>query len=68
MHRTLLNAYTTFSWVLLLGCVVGWPLSQLSFAKHEPATILALSWGAMVVAALGNLATVYVFREVKGGE
>jgi hypothetical protein len=42
---------------LLLGCLIGWPVSQLTWARHEPPTVLALSWAAMILAAVGILAT-----------
>jgi len=32
----------------LWGCIIGWPVSQLTVAKHEPTFTLALSWAAMV--------------------
>jgi hypothetical protein len=48
------------AWVLLVGSVVGWPLSQLTFAKHEPPTVLGLSWLALFLNAVNILMTVGV--------
>ncbi len=43
---------------MLLGAsVIGWPLSQFTFAKEEPPTILALSWLALILTALNVLLT-----------
>lgn len=38
-------------WVLLVS-LVGWPLSQLTLARHEPPFVLALSWLALIFTAL----------------
>lgn len=46
--------------VLLVGSVVGWPLSALTFARHEPPTVLGLSWLALFLNAVNILMTVGV--------
>lgn len=43
------------SWVILLVCVVGWPVSTV--LVHEPPVILGLSWIAIALTAVGNLMT-----------
>lgn len=46
-----------FAWALLIASVIGWPLSALTFAKEEPQTVLALSWIAIIIAAINTLIT-----------
>lgn len=43
--------------VLLIGSLVGWPLSALTLAAGEPPFILGLSWLALTLTALDILAT-----------
>lgn len=45
------------AWVLLLGSLVGWPLSVLTFASGEPPTVLGLSWLAITITALDVVST-----------
>lgn len=45
------------AWVLLIGAVIGWPLSQLTVAKDEPTFTLALSWLAIILTSLDLLST-----------
>lgn len=45
------------SWVLLIGSILGWPLSALTFARHEPQFILGLSWLAITLTAADLLST-----------
>ena len=45
------------AWVLLIGSLIGWPLSMLTFAKDEPPAVLALSWLAIVITAADLLST-----------
>lgn len=45
------------AWVLLVGSLIGWPLSMLTFAKNEPPFVLSLSWGAIALTALDILST-----------
>lgn len=45
------------SWVLLVGSIIGWPLSQLTIARHEPPFILGLSWLAIILTAADLLST-----------
>lgn len=51
------------AWCLLVGSVLGWPLSALTFARGEPATVLGLSWLAIAITALDVLLTSDVRRE-----
>jgi hypothetical protein len=50
------------AWVLLVGSLVGWPLSALTVARHEPQFVLGLSWLAITLTALDILMTADVHR------
>lgn len=52
---------------MLVGSVVGWPLSALTFAHGDPMTILALSWLAITITAYDVLTTADV-RAVQDGD
>lgn len=52
-----------FAWVLLVGSLIGWPLSALTVAKGEPPFILGLSWLAITLTALDFLKTSRVHRD-----
>lgn len=45
------------AWVLLVGSIVGWPLSALTLASGEPQFILGLSWLAIFFTAWDILQT-----------
>lgn len=45
------------AWTLLIGAVIGWPLTMLTVAKGEPPFTLALSWLAIILTALDILST-----------
>lgn len=51
------NAQVKFALGLLVMSVLGWPLSALTFARHEPATVLGLSWMAITITAVDVLFT-----------
>jgi hypothetical protein len=44
-----------FAWTLLVGSIVGWPLSLLWWAKDEPPFVLSLSWLALTISAFDYL-------------
>lgn len=48
---------------LLVGALIGWPLSALWWAKDEPPFVLGLSWLAIVLTALDFLKTARVHRD-----
>lgn len=52
------------AWVLLIGSLIGWPLSQLTVAANEPPFVLGLSWFAIVLGAWNTIVTTQVNREV----
>jgi uncharacterized membrane protein YfcA len=53
------------AWVLLVGSLVGWPLSALTWAKDEPQFILGLSWLAITLTALDLLKTSRAHRDAE---
>lgn len=56
------------AWVLLVGSIIGWPLSALTWARNEPQFILGLSWLAITLTAMDLLKTSRVHRDVDGEE
>lgn len=56
------------AWVLLVGSVVGWPLSAFTFARGEPPVVLGLSWLAITLTAADLLSTQQVKRDQKEDE
>lgn len=59
---------TVIAWVLLVGSVIGWPLSQLTVAKDEPRFTLGLSWLALIMTCADLLSTSQVHEEQGKGE
>lgn len=52
-----------FAWTLLVGGIIGWPISQLTIARDEPPFILGLSWLAIILTAMDLLKTSRVHRD-----
>lgn len=59
MHRIEVGA----AWALLVGSLIGWPLSLIWWAKNEPPFVLSLSWLALVLTAMDLLKTSRVHRD-----
>ncbi len=57
------RARTIGAWVLLVGALVGWPVSMLTVAKDEPPFVLALSWLAIVLTCVDLLTTSQIHQE-----
>jgi uncharacterized membrane protein YfcA len=57
------RAEVALAWVLLVGSLLGWPLSALTVARDEPPFILGLSWLAITLTALDFLKTSRVHRD-----
>jgi hypothetical protein len=57
------RAEVALAWVLLVGSLIGWPLSALTFARDEPQAVLGLSWLAITLTALDLLKTSRVHRD-----
>jgi hypothetical protein len=62
------RAQVILAWVLLIGSLIGWPVSQLTVASTEPPFILGLSWFAIVLGAWNTIVTTAVNRTVTPGD
>ena len=51
------------AWILLVGSLLGWPLSAVWWAKDEPPFVLGLSWLAITLTALDLLKTSRVHKD-----
>ncbi len=54
---------TLLAWILLLGSIIGWPVSALTWAREEPQFILGLSWLAIILTAADLLSTSQVYEK-----
>jgi uncharacterized membrane protein YfcA len=57
------RAEVGLAWALLVGSLIGWPLSALTVASDEPPFILGLSWLAITLTALDLLKTSRVHQD-----
>jgi hypothetical protein len=57
------RARTVGAWVLLIGSLIGWPLSQLTIARDEPPFVLGLSWLAIILTSTDLLTSSQVHEE-----
>lgn len=64
LHR----AEVALAWVLLVGSLIGWPVSALWLAKDEPPFVLGLSWLAIALTAADLLKTSRVHRDQDNAE
>ena len=51
------KARVIFAWVLLIGSLIAWPVTQATVARDEPPFTLALSWFAITLTAFDVLST-----------
>ncbi len=58
--------YVALGWVLLAVSLVGWPVTQFTVARDEPPVVLALSWLAIILTALGIIVSAYVKQDQDG--
>ncbi len=63
--RLIGRARTVAAWVLLIGSLVGWPVSMLTVAADEPPFVLSLSWMAIVIEAASLLTSSQIHEEQK---
>jgi uncharacterized membrane protein YfcA len=56
------------AWVLLVGSIIGWPVTALTVAREEPQFVLGLSWLAIILTAVDILSTTDVRRTQGDGE
>jgi hypothetical protein len=61
LHR----AEVGLAWVLLIGSLIGWPLSALTWARDEPPFILGLSWMAITLTAMDLLKSSRAHRDAE---
>jgi ribose/xylose/arabinose/galactoside ABC-type transport system permease subunit len=54
------RARTITAWVLLVGSLIGWPVSMLTVARGEPPFVLSLSWLAIVIESASLLTSAQV--------
>ena len=59
MHRF----EVALAWTLLVGSLIGWPLSAIWLAPDEPKFVLGLSWLAITLTAADLLKTSRVHRD-----
>lgn len=64
MKRDYRRARVIVAWCLLIGAVVGWPLSMVTWARDEPPFVLALSWLAIVLQSAELLTSSQVHEEM----
>jgi uncharacterized membrane protein YfcA len=57
------RARTVLAWVLLIGSLIGWPVSALTWARDEPQFVLGLSWLAITLTAMDLLTSSQVHEE-----
>jgi hypothetical protein len=58
--------YVALGWALLILSLIGWPLTQFTIARDEPPVVLALSWLAIILTAVGIIVSAYVKRDQDG--
>lgn len=63
MNQRLRQLRVVLAWVLLVGSIIGWPLSMLTVARHEPPFVLSLSWLAILIEAMSLLTASQVHRD-----
>jgi hypothetical protein len=59
------RARTVAAWVLLIGSIIGWPVSAVTVFRSEPQGILGLSWLAIIIES-GSLLTSSQVHEDQG--
>lgn len=57
------RARTIVAWVLLVGSVIGWPVSAVTVFRTEPPGILGLSWLAIIIESASLLTSSQVHQD-----
>lgn len=60
MNHKFRRARTITAWILLIGSIIGWPVSALTIFRSEPQGILGLSWFAIILTSADLLTTAQV--------
>lgn len=55
-----------FALILLVGSLILWPISAVTWAKDEPQFVLGLSWFAITLTAMDLLKTSRVHKDADG--
>lgn len=63
MKQRLRRGRVVAAWILLVGAVIGWPLSALTWAANEPPFVLGLSWLAVILESASLLTSSQVHEE-----
>lgn len=63
MSQRMRRARVIAAWILLVGSVIGWPVSAFTWAKGEPPFVLGLSWLAVILGAAELLTASQVHEE-----
>ncbi|RKR92795.1 hypothetical protein BDK92_7277 [Micromonospora pisi] len=63
MANRMRRARTIAAWVLLIGSVIGWPVSAATVFADEPQGILGLSWLAIILTATDLLTSSQVAED-----
>jgi hypothetical protein len=63
MSQGFRRARTIGAWVLLVGSIIGWPVSAVWWARDEPQFVLGLSWLAIILTSLDLVSTSQVHEE-----
>jgi ribose/xylose/arabinose/galactoside ABC-type transport system permease subunit len=68
MSQTARRIRIVAAWILLVGSLIGWPLSLFTWAAHEPPFVLSLSWLAIFIEACTLLTSSQVHKDQGEGE
>jgi hypothetical protein len=58
------KAQLILGWGLLIGSLIGWPVTAMTIFSSEPQGILGLSWGAIVLNAWGIIVACQINKDV----
>ena len=64
----MVRARLILAWTLLVGSLIGWPLTALTVARNEPQFVLGLSWLAITLTAADLLSTTDVRKQHETGD
>lgn len=62
------RARTVAAWVLLIGSVIGWPLTATTVFSDEPQGVLGLSWLAIIISSAELLTASQVHEDQADSE
>jgi len=56
------------SWIVLIACLIAWPVTTFTVARDEPPFVLGLSWFAIIYTAWDVIMTSRVHENQKDDE